>query len=93
MRDFWNAAAWDELIEWIYMDFEIAKIIMDLIDHLRQRGKLKATKPLIRDLRGWWEIDIVQSPTLGSHVLVYRFKDGNLQIVSCSGHYPSNALF
>jgi hypothetical protein len=44
MRVFWNAVAWDEFIDWVYTDFEIAKVIIGLIDYLRQRGKLKVSR-------------------------------------------------
>lgn len=43
-------------------------------------------EPLTGNLSGWWSRRISEK-----HRLVYRIKDGQLQIASCYGHYDDKS--
>ncbi len=45
-------------------------------------GGIGKPESLKGDLRGWWSRRITDK-----HRLIYRIKDGNLEIASCFGHY------
>ena len=41
-------------------------------------------EPLKHDLSGWWSRQIDEA-----NRMVYRIKDGNLEITQCRGHYDA----
>jgi len=85
MKVIWTSPAWDEFEAWIQDDLKTAKTIVGLICYIRE-GKPGVAKKLWRDLDGWDALEIVDS-----HRLVFRVKDGELQILACFGHYPKDS--
>ena len=84
MKKIWDDEAWGDYLSWQETDLKILKRINDLLkdterDPFHGIGK---PEPLRHDLSGLWSRRID-----GKHRLVYRVRDGKLEIVSCRDHY------
>ena len=85
MRKVWFDEAWDDYVSWQREDKKTLKRINALVKDI-ERGNgfdgIGKPEPLRGNLSGFWSrrIDDVNR-------LVYRVKDGVLEIVSCKGHY------
>lgn len=84
MHKDWSDRAWDEYVEWQTKDPAMLKRINRLIrdverDPFRGIGKPEALK---RELQGWWSRRID-----GENRLVYRIRNGVLEIAQCGTHY------
>lgn len=80
----WSSEAWEEYLDWQTGDRKLLKRINQLIrdterDPFQGLGK---PEPLTGDLSGWWSRRID-----GGHRLVYRVRDGVLEIAQCGSHY------
>lgn len=84
MKKIWFDEAWKDYLYWQSQDRKILRRINDLIrdterDPFHGTGK---PEPLKGDLSGYWSRRIDEQ-----NRLVYRVKDGVLEILSCRGHY------
>ena len=84
MRKIWFDLAWEDYLYWQSHDKKTLKRINQLIrdverDPFHGIGK---PEPLKGDLSGFWSRRIDYT-----NRLVYRIKDGMLEILSCKGHY------
>jgi len=84
MRKSWSDTAWDEYVSWQTKDPKTLKRINQLIrnaerDPFRGIGK---PEPLKGGLSGWWSRRID-----GANRLIYRVRDGVLEIAQCGTHY------
>lgn len=84
MKKLWLDEAWKEYLNWQEQDKRILKKINELIREA-ERTPFKGTgkpEPLRGDRSGYWSRRITSRDRL-----VYRVKDGVLEILSCMGHY------
>ena len=84
MKIIWFEEAWEDYSYWQNQDKKTLKRINALIKDI-ERENFDGTgkpEPLKGELSGFWSrrIDDVNR-------LVYRIKDGMLEILSCKGHY------
>lgn len=85
MRKVWFDEAWDDYVSWQREDKKTLKRINALVKDIeRGNGFDGIGKPetLRGNLSGFWSRRIDDA-----NRLVYRVKDGVLEIVSCKGHY------
>ena len=80
----WSDSAWEEYTAWQAKDPKMVKRINKLIrdaerDPFQGIGK---PEPLKEDLSGWWSRRID-----GTNRLVYRVRNGVLEIAQCGTHY------
>jgi toxin YoeB len=84
MKTIWFDEAWEDYVYWQTLDRKTLKRINDLIQDSKRNGYTGIGKPepLKGELQGFWSkrIDAVNR-------LVYRIKDGNIEVLSCKGHY------
>lgn len=80
----WQDGAWDDYVSWQSEDVKTLDRINKLLRDLRRSPFDGLGKPeLLRgDLSGRWSRRID-----GSNRLVYYIVDGDIEIVSCKGHY------
>ena len=84
MQKLWLDEAWKEYLDWQEQDKRILQKINELI-RAAERTPFKGTgkpEPLRGDRSGYWSRRITSRDRL-----VYRVKDGVLEILSCMGHY------
>ncbi len=84
MRIVFAAQAWEDYLYWQAHDRKVLDRLNALIKE-SSRTPFTGTgkpEPLRGDLSGWWSRRITQE-----HRLVYRPKDGDLQIAQCRYHY------
>lgn len=84
MKKTWHDMAWEHYLYWQLNDRSILKKINELVkaterDPFHGIGK---PEPLKGNLSGCWSRRITDE-----HRLVYRIKDGALEIISCKNHY------
>jgi toxin YoeB len=84
MHKVWFDEAWDDYLYWQAQDKKALKRINALMKDIERNGfeGIGKPEPLKGKLSGFWSrrIDDVNR-------LVYRIKDGTIEIVSCRGHY------
>ena len=84
MHKVWFDEAWDDYLYWQAQDKKTLKRINALMKDIERSGfeGIGKPEPLKGNLSGFWSrrIDDVNR-------LVYRIKDGTIEIVSCRGHY------
>ena len=84
MRKIWFDEAWDDYIYWQTQDKKKLKRINLLLKDI-ERGNFDGIgkpEPLRGDMSGFWSRRIDDA-----NRLVYRIRDGVMEIVSCKGHY------
>ena len=86
MKTIWFDEAWEDYVYWQTLDRKTLKRINDLIQDSKRNGYTGIGKPepLKGELQGFWSKRID-----AANRLVYRIKDGNLEILSCKGHYDN----
>lgn len=82
MRLIFSATAWSQYLS--HTDRKLIKRINDLIADVMRNGYAGIGKPepLRGELSGLWSRRIDRE-----HRLVYRIKDGDIEIVACKYHY------
>jgi len=84
MKTSWFDEAWVDYLYWQTQDKKTLKRINQLIEDSKRNGYggIGKPEPLKGEFQGFWSkrIDAVNR-------LVYRIKDGDLEILSCKGHY------
>ena len=84
MKKIWDDEAWEDYLYWQTQDKKTLRRINQLIrgaerDPFRGLGK---PEPLKENLQGWWSRRIKETDRL-----VYRVRDGALEIIQCRTHY------
>ena len=86
MKIIWFEEAWDDYLYWQTQDKKTIRRINQLLQDATRNGYTGIGKPepLKGDFSGFWSrrIDEVNR-------LVYRIKDGCLEVLSCKGHYDN----
>ena len=84
MRKIWFDEAWEDYTYWQTQDKKTLKKINTLIKDIERNpfDGIGKPEPLKQDLSGFWSRRIDDT-----NRIVYRIKDGLLEIISCKGHY------
>lgn len=84
MTKIWYDKAWDDYMYWLTQNKKTLKRINMLIKSIEsgESGRIGKAELLKHDLQGWYSIRIDEK-----NRLVYRVKDGKLEIAQCKGHY------
>ena len=87
MKKIWHDDAWADYLYWQTQDRKILKRINQLLQDIERNGYsgLGKPEPLKGDYSGWWSRRIDDC-----NRIVYRIRDGVLEIVQCGGHYGDN---
>ena len=84
MKKIWFEEAWEDYVYWQTQDKKTLKRINQLLQDISRSNHAGIVKPepLKGELDSFWSrrIDDVNR-------LVYRIQNGNLEILSCKGHY------
>lgn len=84
MRIIWDEEAWSDYLYWQLQDKRTLKKINNLIKDIdrNQFEGIGKPEPLRENLTGFWSRRID-----ANNRLVYRIKDGVIEIAQCKGHY------
>ena len=84
MNKLWTDRAWDDYLHWQTQDKKTLKKLNKLIRDIERNWYVGIGKPepLKGDLSGWWSRQIDDA-----NRIVYRIKDGKLEVSQCRGHY------
>ena len=85
MKKLWTDQGWKDYIYWQTHDRKTLKKLNVLIKDIERNGyNIGIGKPeaLRNNLSGWWSRRIDEE-----NRIVYREKNGNLEISQCKGHY------
>ena len=84
MKKLWTDRAWDNYLYWQTQDKKTLKKVNILIKDIERSPYegLGKPEPLKHELAGWWSRQIDDA-----NRIVYRVKDGHLEISQCKGHY------
>ncbi len=84
MNKVFTETAWEEYLHWQMKDRKILLRINSLIKDIERNGNEGIGKPeaLKHDLAGFWSRRITEE-----HRLIYQIDGGNINIISCLGHY------
>lgn len=84
MRKIWDDKAWEDYLYWQTHDKQMLKRLNALIRDIERTpfSGIGKPEPLRGDLSGFWSRRIDDK-----HRLVYRVKDGMLEVISCMDHY------
>lgn len=87
MKKIWHDDAWADYLYWQTQDRKTLKRINQLLQDIERNGYsgLGKPEPLKGDYSGWWSRQIDDC-----NRIVYRIRDGVLEIVQCGGHYGDN---
>ena len=84
MNKVWSDKSWENYVYWQGQDKKTLKKINKLITDIERSPYegIGKPEPLKHKLSGWWSREIDEA-----NRIVYRIKDGNLEISQCKGHY------
>lgn len=84
MKLLWDDSAWEDYCYWQTQDKKTLKRINALIRDIQREPYHGIGKPeaLKEDFSGWWSRRIDEY-----HRIIYREKDGAIEIISCRNHY------
>jgi toxin YoeB len=84
MKKLWTDKGWNDYLYWQTQDKKTLRRINQLITDIERNGYMGIGKPepLRNDLSGWWSRQIDDK-----NRIVYRIKDGHVEISQCKGHY------
>ena len=84
MKKTWFDEAWENYLYWQAEDKKTLKKINALVKDIERNGfeGIGKPEPLKGNLSGFWSRRIDDT-----NRLVYRIKDGKIEIASCKGHY------
>ena len=82
----WDDDAWDDYLYWQTQDKKTLKRVNALVKDIERTPYegIGKPEPLKGNLSGWWSRRIDEK-----NRIVYRQKDGNIQIAECRTHYGS----
>lgn len=86
MKKIWSDRAWEDYLYWQTQDKKLLRRINELIKAAEREpfSGIGKPEPLRGELSGFWSRRIDEHDRL-----VYRVKDGTLEILSCRGHYDA----
>ena len=86
MKTIWFEEAWKDYLYWQSQDKKTMKRINQLVQDISRNGHsgIGKPEPLKGDLSGFWSRRIDET-----NRLVYRIRDGNLEVLTCKGHYEN----
>ena len=84
MRLLWEEEAWEDYCLWQTRDKKLLRRINTLLKDIQRNTYegIGKPEPLKGDLSGFWSRRIDST-----NRLVYRIRDGVLELLSCRGHY------
>ena len=84
MRKLWTDIGWDNYLYWQTQDKKTLKKLNALISDIERSPYegIGKPEPLKHELSGWWSRQIDDT-----NRIVYRIKEGNIEISHCKGHY------
>ena len=84
MIKLWHDEAWEEYLYWQTQDKKTLKRINKLLQDIERNGYngIAKPEPLKHDLSGWWSVEIDEK-----NRIVFRVKDGNIELWQCGSHY------
>ncbi|MCL1794902.1 MAG: Txe/YoeB family addiction module toxin [Oscillospiraceae bacterium] len=84
MKKLWTDRGWDDYLYWQTQDKKTLRKVNQLIADIERSEYTGIGKPepLRDDLSGWWSRQIDEK-----NRIVYRLKNGNVEIAQCKGHY------
>ena len=84
MNKLWQDEAWEDYLYWQKQDRKTLKRINQLLQDISRNGYdgIGKPEPLKGEFSGWWSRRIDDS-----NRLVYRMKDGLIEISQCRSHY------
>lgn len=84
MKKIWFDEAWEDYLYWQTQDKKTLKKVNALIRDIERNSfeGIGKPEPLRGELSGFWSRRIDET-----NRIVYRIKDGRIEIVSCRGHY------
>ena len=80
----WSDEAWEDFEYWTKQDKKTFKKILQLVKDIDRNGYngIGHPEPLKENLSGYWSVKIDDK-----NRIVFRIKDGRLEIVQCGSHY------
>jgi len=86
VKTIWFEEAWKDYLYWQSQDKKTMKRINQLVQDISRNGHsgIGKPEPLKGDLSGFWSRRIDET-----NRLVYRIRDGNLEVLTCKGHYEN----
>jgi toxin YoeB len=84
MIKIWHDSAWEDYLYWQTQDKKTLKKINKLLRDIERNGYngIGKPEPLKHDLSGNWSVQIDEK-----NRIVFRIKDGRLEISQCGSHY------
>lgn len=84
MNKIWQDEAWEDFEYWTKQDRKTLKRILQLLQDIDRNGYegIGKPEPLRGDLSGFWSRRIDDT-----NRLVYRIRNGNIEIAQCGSHY------
>ena len=84
MKKVWFDEAWEDYLYWQTQDKKTLNRINKLLRDIERNGYngIGKPEPLKGDLSGCWSVQIDEK-----NRLVFRIRDGKLEIVQCGSHY------
>jgi len=84
LKKIWADSAWNDYLYWQKENKSILKKINQLIKDIERNpfDGIGKPEPLKANLSGWWSRRID-----GTHRIVYRIVENNLEIAQCKEHY------
>jgi toxin YoeB len=84
MNKVWFDDAWDDYLYWQTQDRKTLRRVNQLVQDIERNGNIGIGKPepLTGNLSGSWSRRIDED-----NRLVYRLRDGKIEILQCRGHY------
>lgn len=80
----WDDDAWDDYLYWQTQDRKTLRRINALLKDIDRNGYdgIGKSEPLRENLSGWWSRRIDDS-----NRIVYRIREGRIEIIQCGSHY------
>jgi toxin YoeB len=84
MKIVWFEEAWEDYLYWQKQDRKTLKRINQLLRDISRNGNdgIGKPEPLKEEFSGFWSRRVDNA-----NRLVYRLREGKLEILSCKGHY------
>lgn len=84
MNKLWQDEAWEDYLYWQTQDKKTLKRINNLLQDISRNyyDGIGKPEPLKNELSGWWSRRIDES-----NRLIYRIKNGIVEIAQCRSHY------
>lgn len=84
MNKVWADESWEDHLYWQSQDKKTLRRINLILQDIDRNGHegIGKPEPLKHELQGFWSRRID-----GSNRIVYRIKDGQIEIVQCGSHY------